>query len=236
MQDFEQQLRRQASVQGYAVLQCIYLSLASLLCILACVIEVQIYYLYVCLCWLNIIWWSGSYKCWSGLTTADHTVGRTPHRNFHATCVYFYTMYMCIHVCANACIHVQCTCMLSWMTQALLVTTQTAKHYIMKTVPVHYLFSLVVYSYTCNMHMNFSSRCVCVLYVYTFRVHLYVVCGDSESGSARYNADRKAKTVQARIEANLTSQGVTSSNSGLTIFSREPNKKNSVYIGNMNWV
>ena len=63
-----------------------------------------------------------------------------------------------------------------------------------------------------------------------------VLCVILDSGSARYNADRKAKTVQARIEANLTSQGVTSSNSGLGIFSREPNRKNSIYIGNMNWV
>jgi hypothetical protein len=57
-----------------------------------------------------------------------------------------------------------------------------------------------------------------------------------DSGSARYNADRKARTIQARIDANLTSQGVTTSAGGLSIFSREPNRKNSVYVGNMTWV
>ena len=55
-----------------------------------------------------------------------------------------------------------------------------------------------------------------------------------DSGSARYNAEQMAKTVQARIDSNKTSQSITSQ--CLSIYSREPNKRNSVYIGNMTWV
>lgn len=78
-------------------------------------------------------------------------------------------------------------------------------------------------------------RAICTCTVDLSPLYIYV-CGAVDSGSARYNADRKAKTVQARIEANLTSQSVSSSGGGLSIFSREPNRKNSVFVGNMNWV
>ncbi len=53
------------------------------------------------------------------------------------------------------------------------------------------------------------------------------------SGSARFNAEQMTRTVQARIEKNKTSQGVVGS--GLA-YSREPNRKNSIFIGNLTWV
>lgn len=56
-----------------------------------------------------------------------------------------------------------------------------------------------------------------------------------DSGSARYNAEQVAKTVQARIESNKTSQSIAATQY-LSIYSREPNRRNSVYIGNMTWV
>ena len=56
----------------------------------------------------------------------------------------------------------------------------------------------------------------------------------SDSGSARFNAEQLARTVQARIEANRTSIGATAS--GTTVYSREPNRKNSFFIGNLTWV
>lgn len=102
-----------------------------------------------------------------------------------------------------------------------------------------------------TMASLYISTCLCKQYISLYVPHFFncnstcgvctaehvsIACGAPDSGSARYNADRKAKTVQARIEANLTSQGVSSSGSGLSIFSREPNRKNSVFIGNMNWV
>jgi cleavage and polyadenylation specificity factor subunit 6/7 len=55
-----------------------------------------------------------------------------------------------------------------------------------------------------------------------------------DSASPRFNADRIAKTVQARIESNKTSQSFSPSQL-LTIYSRDPNKKNSIFIGNMTW-
>ncbi len=55
------------------------------------------------------------------------------------------------------------------------------------------------------------------------------------SGSARFNADQMTRTVQARIENNKTSQGVMG-NGGTLIYSREPNRKNSIFIGNLTWV
>lgn len=89
---------------------------------------------------------------------------------------------------------------------------------------------LCMYLFNCNSIYVSYVQLICLHCIY---VH---VCGAVDSGSARYNADRKAKTVQARIEANLTSQSVSSSGGGLSIFSREPNRKNSVFVGNMNWV
>ena len=109
------------------------------------------------------------------------------------------------------------------------------------TTSVKWYHTLFLYSCVCVfdvwcIYTCTCMSCVCVcMYMY---VCVWCVCCSqcSDSGSARYNAERKAKTVQARIEANRTSQGVATSNSGLGIFSREPNRKNSVYIGNMNWV
>ena len=57
-----------------------------------------------------------------------------------------------------------------------------------------------------------------------------------ESASARYNAEQMAKTVQSRIETNKTSQSSFENFDTKTMFSRDPNKKNSVFIGNMTWV
>lgn len=56
----------------------------------------------------------------------------------------------------------------------------------------------------------------------------------SESGSARFNAEQMARTVQARIEANRTSQG--GSSHGPNIYAREPNRLLSFYVGNLTWV
>lgn len=56
-----------------------------------------------------------------------------------------------------------------------------------------------------------------------------------ESGSARFNAEQMARTVQARIVANKTSQGVGGT-MGPNIYAREPNKALSFYIGNLTWV
>ena len=56
-----------------------------------------------------------------------------------------------------------------------------------------------------------------------------------ESGSARFNAEQMARTVQARIVANKTSQGVGGP-MGPNIYAREPNKALSFYIGNLTWV
>lgn len=55
------------------------------------------------------------------------------------------------------------------------------------------------------------------------------------SGSARFNAEQMAKTVQARIEANRTSQRQPNAK-GPNIYAREPNRKNSIFIGNLTWV
>ena len=44
-----------------------------------------------------------------------------------------------------------------------------------------------------------------------------------------------ARTVQARIVANKTSQGVGGT-MGPNIYAREPNKALSFYIGNLTWV
>lgn len=41
--------------------------------------------------------------------------------------------------------------------------------------------------------------------------------------------------VQARIDSQRTSQSV-SGLGGSTIYSREPNRKNAVFIGNLTWV
>ena len=57
----------------------------------------------------------------------------------------------------------------------------------------------------------------------------------TDSASARYKADQMAKTVQARISANRTSQSIDTG-AGFSIYSREPNRKCSVFIGNLTWV
>lgn len=57
-----------------------------------------------------------------------------------------------------------------------------------------------------------------------------------ESASARYNAEQMAKTVLSRIETNKTSQSSLENSDMRTIFSRDPNKRNSVFIGNLTWV
>ena len=58
------------------------------------------------------------------------------------------------------------------------------------------------------------------------------VCTDS--GSARFKADLTARTVQARLAAGSTSQSVVGL--GGPYIYNEPNKKNSVFIGNLTWV
>ena len=56
------------------------------------------------------------------------------------------------------------------------------------------------------------------------------------SASARYNAEQMAKTVQSRIETNKTSQSSFENSDIKTIFSRDPNKRNSIFVGNLTWV
>ncbi|XP_019850622.1 PREDICTED: cleavage and polyadenylation specificity factor subunit 6-like [Amphimedon queenslandica] len=60
------------------------------------------------------------------------------------------------------------------------------------------------------------------------------LAGIEDSRSARYNAEQVAKTVQARIESNKTSQSIGGTHSR-SIYMRDPNKKNSVFIGNLTW-
>lgn len=59
-------------------------------------------------------------------------------------------------------------------------------------------------------------------------------CGVIDSGSARFKADLTARTVQARVAAGSTSQSVLGL--GGPYIYNEPNKKNSVFIGNLTWV
>ncbi|XP_065911551.1 cleavage and polyadenylation specificity factor subunit 6-like [Dysidea avara] len=54
-----------------------------------------------------------------------------------------------------------------------------------------------------------------------------------DSGSARFKADLTARTVQARLAAGSTSQSVVGL--GGPYIYNEPNKKNSVFIGNLTW-
>ena len=56
----------------------------------------------------------------------------------------------------------------------------------------------------------------------------------TDSGSARFKADLKARTVQARVAAGSTSQSVLGL--GGPYIYNEPNKKSSVFIGNLTWV
>ena len=58
----------------------------------------------------------------------------------------------------------------------------------------------------------------------------------TESASARYNAEQMARTIQSRIETNKTSQSSFENSDMKTMFSRDPNKKNSVFVGNLTWV
>ena len=55
------------------------------------------------------------------------------------------------------------------------------------------------------------------------------------SASACLNAEVMARTVQSRIDSSKTSQGILSGG-GSTIYSREPNRRNSFFIGNLTWV
>jgi len=55
-----------------------------------------------------------------------------------------------------------------------------------------------------------------------------------ESGSARYNAEQMSRVMKARIESLKTSQSVMGV--GTAIYSREPNRKNAIFIGNLTWV
>ena len=56
----------------------------------------------------------------------------------------------------------------------------------------------------------------------------------TDSGSARFKADLTARTVQARVAAGSTSQSVLGL--GGPYIYNEPNKKSSVFIGNLTWV
>ena len=56
-----------------------------------------------------------------------------------------------------------------------------------------------------------------------------------DSASARYKADIMSKTIQARIEANRTSHSIIGK-VGLGIYTRDPNRKNSLFMGNLTWV
>ena len=56
-----------------------------------------------------------------------------------------------------------------------------------------------------------------------------------DSGSARYKADILAKTIQSRIEENKTSHSIHGK-VGLSIYARDPNRKNSIFLGNLTWV
>lgn len=55
-----------------------------------------------------------------------------------------------------------------------------------------------------------------------------------DSGSARFKADLTARTVQARVAAGSTSQSVLGL--GGPYIYNEPNKKSSIFIGNLTWV
>ena len=71
-------------------------------------------------------------------------------------------------------------------------------------------------------------------------VLVVVLCENSlvyhatDSGSARFKADLTARTVQARVAAGSTSQSVLGL--GGPYIYNEPNKKSSVFIGNLTWV
>lgn len=71
-------------------------------------------------------------------------------------------------------------------------------------------------------------------FCHTVCVFRMMACLDS--GSARFNAEQKAKMVQARIDAHKTSHGGALPDSFLGIYSREPNRKCSIFIGNLTWV
>ena len=67
-----------------------------------------------------------------------------------------------------------------------------------------------------------------LLVIVTMAMHL-------DSASARYKADIMSKTIQARIEANRTSHSIIGK-VGLGIYIRDPNRKNSLFMGNLTWV
>ena len=56
----------------------------------------------------------------------------------------------------------------------------------------------------------------------------------TDSRSAWFKADLTARTVQARVAAGSTSQSVLGL--GGPYIYNEPNKKSSVFIGNLTWV
>ena len=56
----------------------------------------------------------------------------------------------------------------------------------------------------------------------------------TDSGSAQFKADLTASAVQARVAAGSTSQSVLGLG-GPCIYDK-PNKKSSVFIGNLTWV
>lgn len=89
------------------------------------------------------------------------------------------------------------------------------------------------------------SNCVFILFISSLWFQMYllscinlfcILCDLTiiDSRSARFNAEQVAKMVQSRIDTNQTSQSIVTQ--CLSIYSREPNKRNSVYIGNMTWV
>ena len=88
------------------------------------------------------------------------------------------------------------------------------------------MLQTVKFNYT-NVYCNVSLLPV--------KLDYYLWCSHAiDSGSARFKADLTARTVQARVAAGSTSQSVLGL--GGPYIYNEPNKKSSVFIGNLTWV
>lgn len=95
-----------------------------------------------------------------------------------------------------------------------------------------FVSSLIILEPFCYSFLMYSAVTLFLLSHLLSILHLGL---PADSGSARYKADQMAKMVQARISANRTSQSIDMGG-GLSIYSREPNRKSSVFIGNLTWV
>lgn len=108
-----------------------------------------------------------------------------------------------------------------------------------------------VYMYVYCMHLHNAHYIMCMTYCTVFMM-LYILfptlfnhvklllhslssSPSSDSGSARYKAEILAKTIQSRIEENKTSHSVHGK-VGLSIYARDPIRKNSIFLGNLTWV